>query len=117
MDPVARKVFVAQHPTEAHFVRGLLESDGIAAEIRGESIFGVRGEAPPSADTLPTVWVVDEGDAARAMAILSKFGRQAGAVALPATWPCPQCGESIESQFTDCWHCATSRPGEDPVSA
>lgn len=36
-----RQVFVAQHPTEAHFVKGLLEADGIPAEMHGEGLFGV----------------------------------------------------------------------------
>jgi hypothetical protein len=41
-----KQVFVAQHPTEAHVIKGLLEAEGIRAEVRGESLFGVRGEAP-----------------------------------------------------------------------
>lgn len=115
MDTRAMQVFVAQHPTEAYFVKGLLESDGIPAEIRGESIFSVRGEAPASADTLPTVWVTNEDDGPRAMAILAEYGRR-GVAAAPATWPCPKCGEQIEAQFTECWHCGTSRQAENPAS-
>lgn len=26
-------------------------------------------------------------------------------------WRCPECGEEIDAQFTDCWKCGTSRPG------
>ena len=47
-----KQVFVAQHPAEAHFVKGLLEADGIRAEVQGESLFGVRGEAPATPGTL-----------------------------------------------------------------
>jgi len=25
-------------------------------------------------------------------------------------WRCANCGESIEGQFTDCWHCGAGRP-------
>jgi len=35
------KVFVAQHHSEAHWVRGLLESAAIPAEVRGEDLFTV----------------------------------------------------------------------------
>lgn len=105
-----KQVFVAQHPTEAHLVRGLLEADGIAAEVHGESLFGVRGEAPATPDTLPSVWVVDERDAARAMTILAEYGRDQSAHADRSGWRCPRCGEAVESQFTECWHCGASRP-------
>ena len=35
------KVFVAKHHSEAHWVRGLLESAAIPAEVRGEDLFTV----------------------------------------------------------------------------
>ena len=50
------KVFVARNPTEAHLVRGMLEAAGIEAEVRGESLWGTRGETPLDDDTLPSVW-------------------------------------------------------------
>lgn len=40
-----KQVFVAQHPTEAYLVQGLLEANGIVAEVHGESLFSARGEA------------------------------------------------------------------------
>jgi hypothetical protein len=64
------KVFVAQHPTEAHLVAGLLASQGIGAEVLNESLFSVRGEVPVTPETLPTVWVVNDQDAEAALAIL-----------------------------------------------
>ena len=48
-----RKVFIAAHPAEAHMVRGLLECEGIAAVVRGEALFSVRGLTPVTSDTLP----------------------------------------------------------------
>ena len=104
-----KQVFVAQHPTEAHPVKGLLEADGIGAKMFGESLFAVRGEAPATLDTLPTVWVVDDGDAPRALAILAEYGRQEASAAAHASWICSNCGERVESQFTECLHCGTSR--------
>ena len=55
-----QKVFTAQHPTEAHLVKGLLESAGIAAEVQGEPLFSARGGLPMTGDTLPSVWVLDD---------------------------------------------------------
>jgi ribosomal protein S27AE len=106
------QVFIAQHPAEAHFVRGLLEADGIAAEVHGESLFGARGEAPATPDTLPSVWVVDDTDAPKAAVILAAFGRQGTPDIALRSWRCPKCGETVEGQFTDCWHCGAGRPTE-----
>jgi hypothetical protein len=105
-----KQVFVAQHPTEAHLVKGALAAEGIAAEVQGESLFSVRGEAPATADTLPTVWVVDDADAPRAEAILAAHGRRVAEPAADAPWLCPQCKEMVEFQFTECWRCGTSQP-------
>lgn len=68
-----KQVFVARNPTEAHLVKGLLESNGIRAEVRGESLWGTRGETPLTPDTLPTVWVVDDQQATEAMQIVKEY--------------------------------------------
>ena len=114
-----KRVFVAQHPTEAHLVKGMLEANGIAAEVQGESLFATRGEAPATPDTLPTVWVPDDEDAERALVILAAYEpRTATAEHEGTEWICPACRERIESQFTECWHCGASRviPSEAPSS-
>jgi hypothetical protein len=54
-----KQVFVANNPAEAHLVKGMLESRGIHAEVRGEALWGTRGETPVTPETLPTVWVED----------------------------------------------------------
>jgi predicted nucleic-acid-binding Zn-ribbon protein len=31
-------------------------------------------------------------------------------------WRCPQCGEKVEEQFTECWNCGTAQDGTpDPA--
>jgi hypothetical protein len=105
-----KKVFVAQHPTEAHLVKGVLETSGIPAIVRGESLFGARGEAPVTPDTLPTVWVTDDNDAAGALGILAEYGPGAAPVNRGEPWTCPNCHESVEAQFSECWKCGTGRP-------
>lgn len=27
-------------------------------------------------------------------------------------WKCPECGEEVDGQFTNCWQCGTNRPAE-----
>src|SRR5262249_36399119 len=55
-----KKVFVARNPAEAHLVKGMLEAAGLKAEVRGEALWGTRGETPLDAETSPTVWVLDD---------------------------------------------------------
>jgi hypothetical protein len=67
-----KQVYVAPNPAEAHLVRGLLESRGIHAEVRGEALWGTRGETPLTPDTLPTVWV-DDNQAPEAARIVEDY--------------------------------------------
>ena len=41
-----KHVFTAKHPTEAHLIRGMLEAEGIRAEVRGDQLYGAFGELP-----------------------------------------------------------------------
>jgi len=111
MKHTMKKVFVAQHPTGAHLVKGVLEANGIDAEVRGEGVFGARGEAPATPDTLPTVWVLDDEDAPRALNVLAEYEpRTSTTENQGGEWTCPACSERVEPQFTECWHCGASRP-------
>lgn len=97
---------------DAHFVRSLLDGQGIRASVMGETLPEVVGAMPLG--TLPSVWVEAE-DFERAMGVMAEFeeapaGQQAGA--LP--WRCPGCGEAIEGQFGLCWYCQTPRPFASP---
>jgi hypothetical protein len=69
------KVFVAHDPMEAHFVRGLLEREGINAEVRGEALFGLLGEIPITSDTLPAVWITKDAQVKRALEVVADYER------------------------------------------
>ena len=100
------RVFTARHPADAHLMKGILESKGISSEVRGEQLFGARGEIPVW-DALPEIWVNDDqADEARHV-IQEQSMREPPAI---DNWQCPKCGESIEAQFTACWRCNTERP-------
>lgn len=104
------EIYRAAHPAQAHLLRGLLESEGIDAVVIGEFGFNVRGEAPITEETLPRVCVVNEADAERARAIAVSFDTGGKGATGAAPWTCPQCGETIEAQFGECWRCGTQRP-------
>lgn len=102
------KIFIAQHPTEAHLVKAILELEGIAAVVRGELLFTLRGETVMTPDTLPSVWVADD-DAASAIEILAPFRAAGQRPGPPLQWICRGCGERVDRHFELCWNCGESR--------
>ena len=114
-------VYTARDAMDAHFVKGLLEQEGIEAVVQGEALQETWSNLPLSAESLPTVHVVNDADVERAAPVIEEYRRrdQADArVGVDATevaadrpkWKCAQCGEMVEEQFTDCWHCGHPRP-------
>ena len=103
-----KQIHVAKHATEAHLVKGFLESNGIEAIVRGEYLTSGWGELPTD---LCTVWIADDMQYDRADRLLADFlsGRLAREAAAQA-WTCTGCGEEQEGQFTACWRCGASRP-------
>ena len=106
-----KKVYIAKHPTEAHLIKGLLESYSISCEVRGEDLVAVRGGVPMTTDTLPSVWIHDDDDFEKARAIVTDYDRgDKDHAPGKSSWKCPNCGEVLEPQFTECWNCGTERP-------
>ena len=105
-----RQVFVARDLTEAHLIRGLLESHGVSVTVRGEDLQGLNGEVPfPYA--CPSVWILDDGLEAKARRIIKEHGCGLQ-VETGRYWRCERCGEELEEQFTTCWACGAQRPGD-----
>jgi hypothetical protein len=103
-----KPLHTARHATEAHLVRGYLESHGVTAIVRGEYLAGGIGELPAD---LCKVWVVNDNDYARADDLLRQFLRgEAAREHAHEGWQCTNCHEDIEGQFTTCWNCGTVRP-------
>jgi GNAT superfamily N-acetyltransferase len=106
-----QKVFTAQHHPEAHFLCGLLEASGIAAEVRGEALFTTIGGAATIPGAAPEVWIARADQLDRAREVLHLYVHGGGVpVAAGGAWRCPACGEVHEPQFTACWNCGTARP-------
>jgi len=108
-------VYTARDEMDANFVKGLLRQQGIEAIVQGEALGGVWGTLPLGAESLPSVWVPD-GDVERARPVIEEYRRTDEANAADdaerprATWTCPNCGEKVEEQFTQCWKCGHNRP-------
>lgn len=104
------KVYIAQNPTEAHLVRGLLETQNIECFVKGETLFSARGELPITSETAPSVWIYDKARLVDAEGIVQDYERALGNEEQPAAiWECHSCGEMLEGQFTQCWKCGKEK--------
>jgi len=108
-----KQVYIAHDPPDAHFVAGILQEYGISCEIRGEELWGARGALPVSPDTQPTIWIRDDNRYEEAQNLVRQYeNKTLTANTGNSPWQCPNCGEEIEAQYTDCWQCGTSRAEE-----
>ena len=82
----------------------MLEAAGIRCEIRNRYLGAAIGDLPPD-QVAPQLWLRDERDRVAATALLDEWR---GSSSLPP-WACPRCGEQIEGQFFQCWHCEAAR--------
>lgn len=72
-----KRVYVAKTPVDAQFVMAFLESAGIAASVRGEHLFALRGGVPMTEETLPSVWIEDDENHELAQRLLGQLEARA----------------------------------------
>ncbi len=104
------EAYLAADITEAHFLRDLLEEQGIKARVVGDTLTGM---IPAGEVTAPRVWVF-RSDEIRARELLDEYERvhrrpHPDEAPSAETWKCPTCGEEVETEFELCWNCQTPR--------
>jgi hypothetical protein len=105
-----KRIYIARNPVDAHLLKGVLEGDGVRTTVQGEFLWSARGEVPITGETSPSVWVVDDTDYERALETVKELQSSEGISDIQnEEWKCENCDEINEGQFTECWHCGTSR--------
>jgi hypothetical protein len=116
-------VYTGRDELDAHFVKGLLLQQGIVSVVEGGALQETWGGLNLTDKALPSVWV-DDADVERARPIIEEYKQRDQADAelevgndgerdpIPPrpTWACAHCGEKVEEQFTQCWHCGHPKP-------
>ena len=98
-----KKIYSPQDVSEIEIIRGLLADEGIKTTLLDEDVV-------PLAQEMPQVWVVNDEDEERALAIVERMDSGEVRESLAGKpWKCKRCGEAIEGQFTACWKCGTKR--------
>ena len=94
---------------------GYSQQPATEAPTKAQQILRQKIAELNSAESLPSVWV-PEADVDRARPVVEEYRRTDEANAADdaerprATWTCPNCGEKVEEQFTQCWKCGHNRP-------
>ena len=92
-------------PDTAHF-KNVLDHAGIACVIKNGELGGAIGDLPVF-DAAPELWILDEGDEARAAQLLHE---SSGPAARGTAWRCAACGADNEAQVAACWNCGNADP-------
>lgn len=104
------KVHSAPHPFELENLRNVLELEGIPSEVRTPFLGAARGDLP-STECWSELFVVNDEDADRALAVIRSSRKPAERTETP--WKCAKCGEQSEEQFGACWRCGSPRLERD----
>ncbi len=101
-----KRIYISLHDADPAlaYIKATLESQGIECMVTGE----IAGELGGRLAARPLLWVVDDDEYERAVKVMRT--EEAIAEDNPTPWRCPDCGEKIDGQFTECWKCGVTRP-------
>lgn len=99
-----KRVYSSINLAEARMMANHLEQNQISVRVDDKPFNMAMGEIP-FVECYIGVWVSDE-DEKKAMDLVNRFF---DANQEEETWKCPDCGEELEKQFTDCWNCGFER--------
>jgi hypothetical protein len=103
-----QKIYIAADPQDAQIIKDQLEGGGFDVQMRGQTLWGARGELPLTIDTAPSLWVADDR-VDEALTFIRELEKNLKKV-FPV-WECQGCGETIEGNFSCCWNCLKPQGG------
>ena len=90
--------------TQAYLLKDILAMNGINAHVFNEHMSSIVGDVPPDV-ALPQVWLDDDADQMRAMAVLRDYHTQRNRTGVLF---CPACHEENPATFEICWKCGVA---------
>jgi len=98
------RIYVARQRYDAYLVADRMNQAGIRAHVFNEHASSIVGDVPPDV-AQPQVWLADDNDAPRALALLRQMELEA--TRTTPLW-CRNCGEQSPGNFELCWNCGTA---------
>lgn len=102
-----KSIYTTQDLLTIGHLRNLLVHEGIACEVKTPFLAAAKGDLPVT-DCWSQLWIVNEQDAPRALAVIDAALARGAEAQIP--WKCPECAEEVEGQFGACWRCGSARP-------
>jgi len=99
-----KKLTSAESLVTIHHFKNVLESEGIACQVRNEFLSPIAGEIP-FVETWPELWVQNDLDFDRAKQLIDGTAVDESP---QQPWKCPKCGQHNEGQFAACWNCGAA---------
>ena len=96
-----KKLISSESLVTINHYKNLLESEGIASEIKNAILGGIAGEMPLD-QVWPELWVIDDLNYERAKQLIDETAVEESP---QEPWTCRRCGEENEGQFAACWNC------------
>jgi putative signal transducing protein len=96
-------IYVARQRYDAYLVADRLNQAGIRAHVFNEHASSIAGDVPLDV-AQPQVWLADDDDAPRALALLRSIEAESKRTPLY----CRNCGEQSPGNFELCWNCGTA---------
>lgn len=97
-----KMVYTNENSFVVNNLKNLIEAQNIEVFLKNEFAQGAMGEISPF-DAWPEIWVVDDGDYDKVIAIVESAQRRTHS----GDWICNQCQESNDASFEVCWNCQT----------
>ena len=91
--------------TDAEIGKGMLEANGIPAEL-----YGYSHDRPNLNLSMGVELAVSPEQAEQAKQLLAPTFVEGKQAPTEPTWTCTVCGEICEAQFTECWKCGAPKP-------
>ena len=102
-----KKVYVSTDSILVAQLRAMLETNHIDCMVRNDFLTGAAGELPVM-ECWPELWVIEDFQVDKAQTLINTLvhAHPGG-----SSWICPNCAESLEAAFSQCWHCGHERVG------
>ena len=98
-------VWTFSNLTDADIGKGMLDANGIPAEL-----YGYSHERPNLNLSMGVELAVSPEQAEEAKHLLAQTFLDSKQAPIEPMWTCTVCGEICEAQFTQCWKCGAPKP-------
>jgi len=104
-----KKIYSAYDRPEAFIVKGLLESNGIKADVQDDQLDTLVGGVGYTEAMIPTVWIFDDAQYDEAYALLEAYVENQNTMDVDTVWVCTHCKEESPETFNVCWNCGQEK--------